>query len=68
MSTLLWAQISPIAQSSSAVDKGQWKRISLEKDRPQKGKGSRELLNLECSLIYCSGVSSKHGKRKAHVC
>jgi hypothetical protein len=68
VSTLLWAQISLIAQSSLAVDNRQWKGISLEKNHPQKGKGSRELLNLECSLIYCSRVPSKRGKGKAHVC
>jgi hypothetical protein len=42
-------------------------RISLEKDHPQKGKGSKELLNVECSINYSSGASSRHGKGKAHV-
>lgn len=41
--------------------------ISLEKDHPRNGTSSKELLNLECSINYSSGTSSRHGKGKAHV-
>jgi hypothetical protein len=37
-------------------------------DLPRKGKGRRELLNLECSINYDSkGASSRRGKGKAHA-
>jgi hypothetical protein len=39
------------------------------KDTPQKVKGKRELMNLECSINYdVKGASSTHGKAKAHAC
>lgn len=40
----------------------------LTEDTPRKGKGSRELLNLECFIIHdVKGSSSRHEKSKAYA-